>query len=478
MISIYFKNSFLKKFRPIPFKFRIQFFLSIITLFFLSNINTYSQQNDKYLAEYINIGLKENLSLQSAKSNLDVYDAKVSQAIANFLPKVDATSRYTRAGGGRSFEFPLGSMMNPLYEALGLSTRFVDITESFIRPEEQDTKVELIQPVFNLAVLYGYKAQDNLYQSANYEYKAKQSELVYSLKESYYNYAKALQLVAVRKSALALAKENHLVITKMYQVDKVPKTDVLRAEVLLSTNQQDLQNAINQLNLARNFFNSLLNRDFESEIKYDTININELKNPEYSNSMKPKISLEQATETSMISRPELKQLEYGVASAGNLKSVMKSEYFPNIAFVADYGIQDVKYNFSKDARYWTLSGIVSWNLFSGFGTNAKVNEAEAQLNSLQKTMEHTRQLIRLEVKNNYLDLQNNLEQFSIAEKSYSAAAENYSMTLKRYEEGLSPFISLIDAKTSLDATAANYVVTYCSALTSKAKLEKSIGLSE
>jgi outer membrane protein len=476
MITTKFKKSVPINHKPNPYKYGIRLLITILFIFSFTNI--YSQQNEKYLAEYIKIGLKNNLSIQSAKSNLDMYDARVDQAIANFLPKVDVTSRYTRAGGGRSFEFPLGTMMNPLYEALGMPMRLTDVKESFIRPEEQDTKVELIQPIFNMAILYGYKAQSNLYQSADYEYKAKQADLVYSIKESYYNYAKALQLVAVRKSALQLAKENHLVITKMYQVDKVPKTDVLRAEVLLSTNQQELQSAINQLNLAKNFFNNILNREFESGIDYDTVAIQNLKNPEYTGDLNPKSPLNESTEIALNSRPELKQLEFGISSACNLKSVMKSEYFPNIALVADYGFQDVKYTLNQESKYWTVTGMFSWNLFSGLGTNAKVNEADAQMISLQKSLENTKQLIKLEVKNNYIDLQNNIEQLSIAEKSFSAAAENYHMIKKRYEEGLAPFISLIDAKTSLDATSANYVVTYYSALTSKAKLEKSIGIME
>jgi outer membrane protein TolC len=451
---------------------------SLIILMFSLLIfsKTFPQQSTKYLREYIEIGLKNNLELQSAKEILNVYDAKLSQSFSNFLPKVDISSRYTRAGGGRSFIFPLGTMMNPLYEALfHQKDAFKDEEINFIRPEEQDTKVELVQPIFNLAIFHSYKAQDNLYESALNEYKGKEISFIYSIKETYYNYAKALQLVEVQKSAVNLAQENFDVINKMFKVDKVPKTDVLRADVLLSENQQTLQGAINQSTLAKNFFNNMLNLAFETEINVDSISILDLQKPEYIDALSPKITIEQAMEFALSSKPELKQLEFALKSSENAKSIMKSEYFPTLAVVADYGFQGEKYKFDKNSDYWMVSGVFSWNIFSGLGSKAKVDEAEAQMNSIQRSYENIRQLTRLEVKNSFIDLTNNIEQLSVAKKRYISAEENFKMIRRRYEEGLAPFINLIDAQTSLDGAKANYVVTYYSTLIAKARLEKSMG---
>jgi outer membrane protein len=451
---------------------KVLYVLLLISIF----SSAYSQNMNKYLREYIESGLKNNLELQSAKEMLNVYDSKLSQSISSFMPKVDISARYTRAGGGRSFVFPLGDMMNPLYKAvLNMDNAFQNEEVSFMREKEHDTKVEVIQPIFNLAILYNYKAQDNLYESALHEYKAKEISFIYSLKDAYYNYAKVLQLVQVRKSAVKLAQENYDVIDKMYKVDKVPKSDLLRAEVLLAENQQELKNATNQSQLAKNLFNNLLNRDYESEINIDSIPVENLEKSLTTKDMSPGITLDQAMELALSSRPELRQMEYAIKSAENAKNIMKSDYFPNISLVADYGYQGEKYEFKKPNDYWTVSGVLSWNLFSGFGTNAKVNEMEAQANSLQKNYENVRQLTRLDVKNNFIDLQNYIELMQVAGKRIASAEENFKMIRKRYEEGLAALINLIDAQTSLDGARANYVVTFYSALSAKAKLEKSLG---
>ena len=451
----------------------------VLVLLLLCAVATgYSQENKVYLKEYIKSGLRENLELQSAKDILNTYDAKVSQATSNFLPKVDISSRFTKAGGGRSFVFPLGSMLNPVYEALNFPTRLEDQNINFVRPQEHDTKVELVQPIFNVAVYYGYQAQDNLYKSASFEYNSKELGTVYSIKEAYYNYAKTVQLVDVQKSALALAKENLDVTTKLYQVDKAPKSDVSRAEVLYATSEQALQSATNQMTLAKNFFNNLLSRELESGVNFNPIPFNELEKIENTDDMGTDLTLEQAYEYAKLYRPELKQLNYAVKSAESAKKINLGEFLPNVALVADYGFQGEKYKFDKESDYWMVSGVLSWNIFSGFGSKAKIDEAEAQVNSILKSEQRTKQLIMLDVKNNFISLQNIKNELTVARKRVISAEDNYYDVRKRYEAGYAALINLIDGQTSLDAAKANYVITFYSALTQKAGFEKSIGATE
>ncbi len=451
--------------------------LLAVVLIFVS-ITGFAQGNKVFLKEYIKLGLKDNLELQGAKEMLNTYDAKVSQAASNFLPKVEINARYTRAGGGRSFIFPLGQMLNPIYKALEMPVELKDEPVNFIRPEEHDTKIELIQPIFNTAVYYGYKAQDNMFKSAGYEYTAKELNTVYTIKEAYYNYAKAVQLVEVQKSALKLAQENLDVTTKLFKVDKAPKSDVSRAEVLFASNEQALQSAGNQMVLARNYFNNLLNRELESEINFQSVPFAELEKLENPIELGTDLKLTECYEYAQHNRPELKQIAYAVKSAESVKGLNYGEFLPNLSLVADYGFQGEKYKFGKDDDYWMVSGVLSWNLFSGFGSKAKLDEAQAQINSLSKTLEMTKRMIMLDVKNNYISLQNLQKELVVARKRVVSAEDSYYDVKKRYDEGMAALINLIDAQTALDAAMANYVVTYYSALTQKASFEKSIGAIE
>jgi outer membrane protein TolC len=450
----------------------------VIFMLFLFISNSKAQSNVDYLREYIKLGLEQNLDLQSSKEILNTYDAKVSQATSNFLPKVDVNARYTKAGGGRSFIFPLGTMLNPIYEALNFPIRLTDEPVNFVRPKEHDTKVELIQPIFNWAILQGYRAQNNMFRSASYEYNAKTFTTIFSIKEAYYNYAKTVMLVEVQTSGLNLAKENLDVTKKLYAVDKSPKSDVSRAEVLFASSQQALYNANNMLTLAKGSFNNILNRELEVEINFITLDFSELEKFENSDDLSTKFSLEDSYKMAISNRPELKQMHYALRSVENVKSLNYNDFLPNLTFVADYGFQGEEYKFNKESEYWMLSAVLSWNLFSGFGSKAKLEEAQAQINSIQRNEERVKNLILLEVKNNYISLKSLKEELSVARKRVLSAEESYTDVKKSYDVGMVPLIQLIDAQTAFDAARANYVVTFYSTLTQKANFEKSIGLIE
>jgi outer membrane protein TolC len=177
-------------------------------------------------------------------------------------------------------------------------------------------------------------------------------------------------------------------------------------------------------------------------------------------------------------RPELKQMHYVLRSVEDVKSLNYNDFLPNLTLVADYGFQGEEYKFNKESEYWMVSGVLSWNLFSGLGSKAKLEETQAQINSIQKNEERVKNLILLEVKNNYISLKSLKEELSVARKRVLSAEESYTDVKKSYDVGMVPLIQLIDAQTAFDAARANYVVTFYSALTQKANFEKSIGLIE
>ena len=450
--------------------------LVIILILFTTSYFTKAQSNEQYLKDYIHYGLKNNLEIQSNKDVIGTYEAKRGQALSNFLPKVELSSRYTRAGGGRSFEFPLGSMLNPIYDSLHIPLHFDDMKESFIRQTEQDSKIELIQPIFNLSILNNYNYVDEQYQSALHEYNAKEINLIYSIKEKYYNYLKSLLLVDIGKSALELANENLNVVNKLFEVDRSPSTDVLRAEVLVQNSIQDLQIARNMVILSKNTFNQQVNQDFDKDIKHDSLTIEDFGKSEQQKALNFQFNLEQAMQTALEKRPELKQMNSMLKSLEYAKKAVNSDFLPSLSLVADYGIQGEQYNLDTENRYWMISGVFKWNLFSGFETKYKSEELLAQSSSIKNNLESIKQLITLEVKNNYLNYRTNLDLLKVADKAYKSALENYRLNKLRYQEGLGQYISFLDSQTTLVTAQTNYILSFYNILATKALLEKSIGL--
>src|SRR5579863_6852626 len=59
--------------------------------------------------------LAANLELDAAGGGVAQRLAALDQAKALYLPSLDFSARYTRANGGRSIDFPVGDLLNPVY---------------------------------------------------------------------------------------------------------------------------------------------------------------------------------------------------------------------------------------------------------------------------------------------------------------------------------------------------------------------------
>ena len=94
---------------------------------------TLSQSN--ILHEYVQVGVKNNLAFQQKKFSLKKSIQALTEARGMFLPSVMIDARYSRAGGGRLIEIPIGDLMNPVYRVVIIGIHFSrDRNFKFFRP--------------------------------------------------------------------------------------------------------------------------------------------------------------------------------------------------------------------------------------------------------------------------------------------------------------------------------------------------------
>jgi hypothetical protein len=90
----------------------------IITLILLS-----SQLNaQKVLDDYISYGLGNNLALQQKQSGYRKSIEALKEAKGLFYPRISFEARYTISEGGRTIDFPVGDLLNPVYMTLNSLT--------------------------------------------------------------------------------------------------------------------------------------------------------------------------------------------------------------------------------------------------------------------------------------------------------------------------------------------------------------------
>jgi len=228
---------------------------------------SFAQAQNPVLEKYIMEGLESNLGLKQKQLDYAVNLAALKEARGLFFPDISFNARYTLAEGGRMIEFPVGDMLNPVYSTLNMLTGTNDFpqienqTFPFYRPTEQETKLSLVQPIFNSDLIQNYHIKKQYAEIAQIDLDRYERELIKEISKAYYEYQKAHKLVALADTSLALVAENLRVSQRLFENDKVTVDAVYRSESELSKVEVQRAQANNMLEASRAYFNFLLNRD-------------------------------------------------------------------------------------------------------------------------------------------------------------------------------------------------------------------------
>ncbi len=423
------------------------------------------------LDNYIQEGLQSNQALRQKKLDYASSLSALKEAKGLFMPDVSFNARFTVADGGRTIEFPVGDLMNPVYTTLNMLTasdRFPQIENEefpFLRPTEHETKVSLVQPIFSSEVIHNYRIRKQYTEIARIDIGRYERELVREITKAYYGYQKAYNLRGLADTTLSLVKENLRVSQRLFENDIVTIDAVYRSESELSQVEVQRAQAYHMVEASRAYFNFLLNRPLESPLELIEIP-----------PVQQTISLEEASERALQNRDELQQIEQYLQLNQHVTSLHKGNNIPGLYGVVDYGFQGDKYSFTGEDDYVLASLVMKWNLFHGSANHQKVQQSRIEGEKLNELYGQTQQQIRMEVINHYYGMQTAYESVQSARKQSRSASRAYELIHRKYREGLSSLLELIDARTSLTGAVANSIIAQGDYFSRLADFEYAMGV--
>jgi outer membrane protein TolC len=196
------------------------------------------------------------------------------------------------------------------------------------------------------------------------------------------------------------------------------------------------------------YFNFLLNRSLDASIELAS-----------EDPLPLTVSLDDASLMALQNRDELRQIEQYQQLNHNVTKLYRGSNYPGLFGVVDYGFQGEEYSFTQDDDFFLASLVMKWNLFQGNSNHQKVQQSKIEGEKLGELYSETEQQIKLEVINHYYALQAAFEVVQSAGKQTYSAMRAYELIDRKYSEGQSSLLELIDARTSLTGAAANLIIS-------------------
>ena len=412
------------------------------------------------LENYIKIGLKNNLVLKQEQFSLKISLQALKEARGRFLPSISIEARYSRAGGGRVIDIPIGDMMNPIHQTLnellkfhGQDSAFPGNLENeripFLREQEHETKLRIIQPVFHPAVFYYSKIKSGFSKIQKEKVNAFKRELVLQIKESYFIYLKTVKVKEFLENTMVLLKENLRVSESLFRNHKVTEEIVFRSRAEISKLEKQIAEAEKNVRMASSYFNFLLNQPMDTAIETGN----------NSNRMSENLfDLRELESHALKNRNEFFQMLHAINTAGYGIKLYRSWILPSVTAVVDYGFQGVTYRFTGEDDFWMASLLMSWNLFRGGRDKAKIAQATLEKNRLEAQRGEIENKIRLQVREFYHNHIVARKSVKSAEDLLNSRKRTFQIISKKYEEDMVPQIEYIQARNNYTRAEINRII--------------------
>ena len=424
------------------------------------------------LDSYVQQGLKSNLQLQQEQLNFERSAQNLQLARALFFPQVSANASYMLADGGRMIEFPVGDLLNPVYSTLNNLTgttnfpKIANVTEQFLPNNFHDTKLRVIQPLFNPDIYFNYKAQKELISVQDAQKRAYENELKYSITSAYYQYLQSEESLIIYEKTKVLLTELLKINQKLVSNDKATKDIVLNAAYELDKVEFQLAQTKKNNQVAKSYFNFLLNRDLSLPIDNDST---------IRSSLSEQAELTLLTETALNQRQEIKQLQGALQTNEHVIGLAKGNaYLPKINAVGDLGYQGFKYKFDNPQQYWLVQFSLSWDLFKGGEKRIKMQQAKLDYQVVENKMAQLKKQIELQVIQGYYDLEATEQSYLAAQSGIRNAEKSFQIVRAKYVEGQALLIEYLDAQNRLTTARLAETIGAYEVLRSEAALQKTI----
>lgn len=415
---------------------------------------------------YVTRALEANHALAQADADAKTRAARAAEAKAALLPSLAFSSRYTKSEGGRSALFPVGDLLNPVYQAIGSPVR-LNNEEILFQPEkEQETKLVLTQLLYHPAVSAGADAAGHLAASAAQQARGRARALVAEVKSAYYRYRQAEEAVEIYRTLEALLEENLRVSRVLVETGKATEDAVLRMEAETAANRLSLARSERDALIARAVFNRLLARPLESEVETP-----ELEPPVV------KMGYDRALVHAFTHREELAALHSGVLAGQSGIDAADAGLYPTLAARAEGGSLGENYALGEEERFWNASLLLSWNLYDGGAKQEKIEAAQLEKRSLAAGLEEAKSLIELEVKQAWEGRKTAFLAVEAADRRLASLESAYEIVRKKYAYGAARQVELLDALAALTAGKTGYASARYELLTAQAVLERAAALT-
>ncbi len=434
--------------------------LAIITV-------TASGQERLTLNAAVQTALQRNQTLLGAVHDRDASRWGKWNAVTNFLPRVELSGSLTRIDpsserqANAAIDFIKGAA-----GSLGIPNEALSDIKPFAYRDTYAADITVVQPIYNGgAELVGLSAANALEDKSVSALEDTEQDVIARAKTAYYGVLKANELVALARDAVARTRRHLELTSRRAAVGMRTRTDILRWEVQLASDEGTLIQAENGLAIARLSLNEVMGVNLRSEFVLESAAMADSGGSLIAARTGDNllVSLETLPPESngaaelLSHHPSMRMMEANLRLADVGIDQAWVNFKPRINVAFQYGWERNNTLKLDGITPWALALQVRFPIFNSFGDYTNLQKAHAEYSSAQNQVEVFRRGLVLQATYAELNVRAAQKRIDITRKAEREAREVLDAVTLRYESGGASNVDVIDVQTAYTSARANAI---------------------
>jgi outer membrane protein len=432
---------------------------NLILLIFLP-IYLLAQKNVLTLEDAIKIALENSNQVKLSQLEILKSDEKLVEARSALIPRISASGSYSRYLKKPVLflppDSPFGRMTGGVIE-IGFDNSYLGA-------------ISLQMPLFSWNLYAGIRSALKGKSLAEQAYKSVTLKTIADVKKAFYGALLARENYKITKIRVDLAEDNLKNVENLYRQGIASEYDYISAQVQYQNLLPLLIQAENNLELAKNALKLVLGIDVKEDIEIEgEMKVDSLIGVDYASSLKDLYE----------KNPDLKQAELQVELSREIVSLEVSGHLPSLFLTGNLQYQAQANDFNFNQYRWirtTFIGLqIQIPIFNGFGTQARVDQAQASFQQAIERLNFTKQALENELKNTIYRIEQSGRRIESQKRAVELAELGYKIARKRFESGVGTQLEVSNAEVNLAQARLNYSQAIYDYLIAMSELEKLTG---
>lgn len=368
-----------------------------------------------------------------------VLDLKAASQLA-----LRANSQLGSAGASAEmFKAGVGRAKSALYPTVGAESNYSYLTKETIFGNtpvlEQNTEANRLgvqQTVYSGgAVQAGVNRAQQSYLAASHATQATKADVLTNVAAAYFRARQAAETIDVAQASAKSLEASYDAAQKLHESGVVTNSDVLRAQVALTSAKSGLIAATNGHQVALAALRTAIGLPQDCAIELDPTAADTA--PDF------------ATKAAPALRPEIAAGTASVQAADAARKAASAGKKPTVALVADYYNQPVGAQFPRLTNTVMAGVLIKFNVFDGGLTRANMSEADAAARKARQDLETEKRQVELEQQTAKLDLDSARANVETTASQVQSAEESLRALQAGYKEGITPLTDVLSAEAAL-----------------------------